>query len=137
MVNLLSIFAITDALEKKCTLGHDFLGLVPWYHYLNDGNFKDSAGNLTCDIHKFALVPKNSNSDVPLVLLAVVDDLLRIAGIVAVAFVIVGAFKYVASQGNPEDTAKAQSTIINALIGMAVAIIAVGIVSFLGKELGG
>jgi hypothetical protein len=69
-------------------------------------------------------------------LLAVVDDLLRIAGIVAVAFVLYGAFRYTASQGDPEQTGKAQSTIINALIGMAVATVAIAFISFLGDQIG-
>ncbi len=71
-----------------------------------------------------------------LILLAVIDDLLIIAGIVAVAFVVLGAFKYVASQGDPEKTASAQSTIMNSLIGTAIAITAAVFVNFLGQRLG-
>jgi hypothetical protein len=113
----------------SCQKGHDFLGLIPWYHYLPADRFEG------CDIKHFEVL--GSNSDIPLVLLAVVDDLLRIAAIVAVAFVIVGSIQLITSQGNPEDTGKAQSTIVNALIGLAVAIIAAAFVSFLGHKLGG
>ena len=88
-----------------------------------------------CSIKSFKFL--GSSSDMPLILLAVVDDLLRIAGIVAVGFVIYGAFQFIASQGNPEGTAKAQSTVINALLGLAVAIAAITFVSFLGDKLGG
>jgi hypothetical protein len=109
---------------------HDFLGLVPWYKYL--GSKLGRAPS--CDINNFTIL--GSHSDIPLVLAAVIDDLLRIAGLVAVAFVIVGAVQYITSQGNPEDTAKAQTTIINALIGMAVAVVAVAFVSYLGNQLG-
>jgi hypothetical protein len=69
------------------------------------------------------------------VLLAVVDSLLRVAGIVAVAFVLVGAFRYISSSGNPEETARAQSTIINALIGVAIAVVSIAFVVFLGNQL--
>ncbi|GAC1500695.1 MAG: hypothetical protein NVS1B10_04460 [Candidatus Saccharimonadales bacterium] len=125
MINIpFTIFA-TDSCQKA-----DFFGLVPWYHYLKLST--------TCEISHFKLLPGGGQqSDIPLVLLAIVDDLLRIAGIVAVAFVLIGAAKYVSSEGNPEKTASAQSTIINALIGAAVSIVAVGIVSFLGSQLGG
>ena len=75
-------------------------------------------------------------SDLPLVLLAVVDDLLRIAGLVAVVFVIVGGIQYTTSQGNPDATAKAQSTVLNALIGLVIALFAVAFVTYLGKALG-
>ncbi len=124
-----SIFSLFGAAECN---SNGFFGLVPWYHYIND-----KAHFSGCDLNTFTLLPRGGkSSDVPLVLLAVVDDLLRIAGIVAVAFVMIGAFKYVASQGNPEDTASAQSTIINALIGLVISIVAVAFVSFLGNQLG-
>jgi Type IV secretion system pilin len=114
---------------------HDFLGLVPWYHYLTLTPSTDAAGHAYCDIG-FTVLSGNS-SDIPLVILAVVDDLLRIAGIVAVAFIIYGAIQYIASQGNPEQTARAQSTVINALIGMAIAIVSIATVSYIGSSLGG
>lgn len=128
MINTpLSILAV-DACQKA----GDFFGLVPWYHYLKPSSFNG------CDIKTFTLLPgSGQTSDVPLVLMAVIDDLLRIAGMVAIAFVIVGAFRYVTSQGNPEQTAQAQSTIINALIGTAIAVVSVVFVSFLGSQLGG
>lgn len=114
---------------KTCSSG-DFLGFVSWYHYLD----RTADG---CDIQTFQFFPDgNTPSDVPLILIAVIDDLLRLAGIIAVAFVLVGAIQYITSQGNPEDTGKAQSTIMNALIGLAVAVVAVAFVSFLGNKLG-
>lgn len=111
--------------------GGDFLGLKSWYYYLPASDFDG------CNIRNFNFLPNGGPTDIPLVLLAVVDDLLRIVGLVAVAFVIIGAFKYVASQGDPESTARAQSTIINALLGMAIAIVATVFVDFLGRRLGG
>jgi hypothetical protein len=51
--------------------------------------------------------------------------------------VIYAGFKYITSQGSPNETAQAQSTIIYALIGLAIAIIAVPTVSYLGDHLGG
>ena len=51
---------------------------------------------------------------------------------VAVAFVIYGGFKYVTSQGEPEAYKSAQQTIINALIGIALAVLAVTIVNVIG-----
>ena len=124
--------------DAACKKG-DFLGLVPWWHYLPTGDFGGTTGTDNgCNIRSFHFLTEGSgHPDLPLVLLAVVDDLLRIAGVVAVAFVIYGAFQYVASQGNPEQTARAQSTIINALIGTAVAITAAVFVNFLGQTLGG
>jgi hypothetical protein len=107
-----------------------FFGLIPWYQYLKL--------NSTCDVTNFNLLPSGgASSDVPLILLAVVDDLLRLAGLVAFAYLIVGAIQYITSQGSPDATAKAQSTIVNALVGLAIALVAVVFVSFIGNKLGG
>lgn len=136
MINLITLFSskisLFAAYAGDAACNHsNFLGLIPWYHYLPPGDFDG------CTIKDFNFLPPGGQSDIPLILLAVVDDLLRIAGVVAVAFVVIGAFKYVASQGDPEGTAKAQSTIINALLGTAIAIAATLFVDFLGRQLGG
>jgi hypothetical protein len=118
---------------------HSFLGLKPWYQYI--GKEMDSSScNVKC-FNVFTTDEANdcgqTSSDVPLVLLAVVDDLLRVAALVALAFILMGSFKYVGSQGSPDGTKQAQDTIINALIGLALALTAVAIVSFIGNKLGG
>ncbi|HEY5442185.1 MAG TPA: hypothetical protein VIJ68_01455 [Candidatus Saccharimonadales bacterium] len=131
MLQQLLLFATPYAAQSGCE--KQFFGLTPWYAYLPASDFQG------CDIHDFTFFPTSSTSlgDVPLVLLAVVDDLLRIAGIVAVGFVVYGAVQYIASQGSPDATSKAQSTIINALLGLAIAVLATAFVAFLGNKLGG
>lgn len=57
-----------------------------------------------------------------------------IAGAVAVLMVVIGAFQYVISTGDPQKTAKAKNTILYALIGVAVAVSAQVIVSFVLDE---
>lgn len=113
--------------------GGSFFGLRSWFYYLGDQNgdrFDDG-----CNLRYFTLLPDGTNrSDIPLVLLAIVDDLLRIAAFVAIAYVIVGAFQYVVSQGSPDKTSQAQATIINALIGLAIALISVAFVTFVGTK---
>lgn len=118
--------------NHACRTEPRFFGLVPWYHYLNVA--ADSKGQ--CYIKDFKFLGNGIDSGIPLILLAIVDDLLRIAGMVAVGFVIYGAIQYITSQGEPEKTAKAQGTILNALIGLAIALVAVTVVSFLGAKIG-
>ncbi len=119
---VLNYFAAAPGCEKK------FLGLNTWYHYLKTNPPPD------CSIKQFNVLPNGTPSDIPLVLLAVVDDLLRIAGLLAVMFVIYGGILYVTSQGNPDQTSKAQSTILNALGGFALSLIAIAFVSFIGSK---
>lgn len=122
----------------------DFFGLEPWYQYLGTELNPDGSCSFKCfnvfDQGSGVGEPKNTcgqtKSDIPLILLAVIDDLLRIAGLAAVAFVIYGAYEYVGSQGNSEVTAKAQSMILNALVGLAIATVAVVVVNFIGNNLG-
>lgn len=127
-----------------------FFGLIPWYQYLNispDPNLPAPAATASdpnpsppCTV-SFNLAGnggKISNlNEIWLVGLAVFDDLLRVAGMVAVVFVIYGGVRYITSQGEPEATKAAQGTIINALIGLAIAIVAATTVAFIGSSLGG
>lgn len=108
-----------------------FLGLEAWFHFLPASDF-DS--NCAINVNFNAL---GNNSGFLLIGLAILDDLIRIAGLVAVGYVIWGGIQYVTSQGAPDMTKKAQHTIINALIGVAVAIIAAPIVAFVGNRLAG
>ncbi|MCA9324603.1 hypothetical protein KDA23_00855 [Candidatus Saccharibacteria bacterium] len=115
-----------------CNAG-GFFGLKPWYAYLDYG-VDPVTGQ--CGVLNFNLLPGGGNaSDVPLILLAIVDDLIRVVGLISVAFVIYGGIQYATSQGTPEATSKAQSTIINALIGLALSVVAVAIIAFLANTL--
>lgn len=53
-----------------------------------------------------------------------------VLGSVALLMVMIGAFKYVISQGEPQATKSAKNTIMYAFIGLVVALSAWGIVSF-------
>lgn len=125
MLNIFHILAAANTCSSS-----SFFGLRTWWYYLPQGDFSSDCKS----IDHFQLL---KSSQIPLVGLAIVDDLLRIAGIVAVAFVIYGGIQYIASQGNPDNTSRAQSTILNALIGLAVAIVATAFVTYLGDKLGG
>ena len=54
----------------------------------------------------------------------------------AVIFLIVAGFFFITSGGNPEGVTKARQMLINALIGVAVALLAKGLVSVIGSLLG-
>lgn len=123
--------------------GKSFLGLPPWYKYLDVGprtvqveNQKVGSYTDPCAING----PSDNgqflfDKAIPRVILAVIDIMLRIAGMVTVAFVIYGGFRYMTSQGEPDALKQAQGTIINALIGLAIAVLSVSIVSFVGGNL--
>ena len=101
-----------------------FFGLPTWYKYLEVGD--------NCAVK---LDFRNKPNQIWLIALAIADILLWIAGFVAVLFVIYGGYKYITSQFDPEGTKNARDTILNALIGLAVAVLAAAIVNFVGRNL--
>jgi hypothetical protein len=98
----------------------EFFGFPTWYKYL------DLQG-CQPQIH--------SVSDIWLIVAAIIEICLRIAAIVAVIFIIYGGFGYTTSQGDPEGTGKAKGTLVNALIGLAIAVTAAAVVSFIAKSI--
>lgn len=106
----------------KETLG--FLGFPTWYKYLDVG-----FGTDECNIN-FNLL-----TDLPKVLLAVFEIVLRVGGLLAVFFVLFGGVQYILSQGEPDKTKGARTTIVNAIIGLVITMSAVAIVNVIGKNL--
>ena len=97
-----------------------FLGFPTWQQYLDHLGGQPRINGLT---------------DIWLVVAAVIEILLRVAAIVAVAFIIYGGFSYTTSQGDPEATGRAKGTLVNALVGLAVAVMAAAVVSFIAKSI--
>ena len=64
------------------------------------------------------------------------EIMLRMSGLVAVVMIFWGAYKFILSQGNPDSAAGARKTVINAVVGLVIIIIASGVVSFIGSRLG-
>ncbi len=124
---------VSAAVDAKCDTSSSFLGFPTWYKYLDLG----AKGEDPCAI--IGPIGDDKGIDVakaaPRIGLAIIEILLRISGMVAVAFIIYGGFRYLTSQGEPEAYKMAQKTIINALVGLVIAILAVTIVSFVGASL--
>ena len=108
-----------------CTSSDWLLSFPTWYEYL--GNDMDS----TCQITTF-----NFPFDFLLIGLAIIDILLRLAGVLAAIYVLYGGFQYLTSQGEPDKIQTARQTILNSLIGLAIALVASATVAFIGHQLG-
>lgn len=55
---------------------------------------------------------------------------IRIIAVLSVLFIVIGGVRYVLSQGDPSAITKAKSTIVYAVIGLVIAILAQAIVVF-------
>jgi hypothetical protein len=57
------------------------------------------------------------------------------AGVIAVAYLIVGGYQYITSQGNPDATATAKGTIVNSIIGLIIILASYLIIRFALEQL--
>lgn len=101
-----------------------FLDFPTWYKYL-DPEFVDGECKLN------VAIPES----LPKILLAVFEILLRVAGILAVVFVVVGGFQYLITTGEPDKAKGARTTIINALVGLVIAMLATAVVNLIGNNI--
>jgi hypothetical protein len=110
----------------RCEPKAAFFGFPTWYKYLN-GNKSDEGltGKSICT----PVIKKIG--DVWLILAAVIEILLRAAMLAAVIMVAFGGVKYITSQAQPDHTKAALNTIVNALIGLVIAVAATAMTSFL------
>lgn len=114
----LTFLTVFGAAQAGCV--KTFLGIPPWYKYLD----VKTANNCSPQL--------NSINDIWLIGLAMIEILTRIAVLVAIGFVVYGGIKYSASRGNADKVNSAKSTLIDALTGLIIAIVATAVVSFAG-----
>lgn len=121
VAKLSMFFAVAPA---TCNLPKRFFFFIPpWWEYL-DGT-KDGLGQCVPDF--------TFPSDILPVGLAIVDMLLRVAGLIAIVSIIIAGVQYITAGGAIEKTASARKRIYNALIGLAIVAIASGFVAFIGN----
>ena len=66
----------------------------------------------------------------------VIRLMLLFAGAIAVVFVIIGGYQYIASGGNEETAEKGKKTLINAIIGIVVIVLAYAIINVIVNLVG-
>ena len=123
--------------SNTCTVkGGSFFGFPTWYKYLQgepvsvvDNPTGASPTPVTTCSPKFTGL-----SDTWLILAAVVDMLLYVAGLGSVIMIIFGGVRYTTSMGNPDATAQAKNTIIYSVIGLVIAITASFLVTFIATS---
>lgn len=108
------VFAATNSCAKP------FLGLVPWYNSL--------PMDADCNIET------PSESEIPgyatKIILNILVDLSMLVGYITVVFVAWGGYLYMFSRGEPSRAERGKTTIISALIGLLIAVLANVIMRF-------
>ena len=111
-----------------CNLPGRVMGIPTWYRYF-DGDDKTGKCSPVVDFSG------DLSGSIVAILLAIFDIILFIAGLVAIAFIIFGAFQYMLAQGSPENSKKARDTILNALIGLTIVVFSSVVVGFFGSNI--
>lgn len=123
------------ATNDPCTLpNHSFFFFIPsWWEFLQPR--VDELGHCAVTLNdasgKFQL------GSIWGIGLAVLDMLLRIGGFAAVISIIIAGIQYITSSGSPDNATNARKRLTNSLIGLAIVLIASGVVAFIGNSLGG
>ena len=112
-----------------------FLTLPAWYEGYTDGNCKftgppsDQSGGSVSEEGLKQFIWK--------IALNIIEIILQLIAYIAVAFVIYGGFLYMTSSGSPERASQGLKTIINASVGLAIAVGAVAITNLIWAIVGG
>lgn len=133
---MLSSFAVTIIMPLAifggivhavpCQPGGSLLGLPTWYKYLDGQRVMDESTGIEICQPVFA-----GANDIWKVVASVLETLLRVGSLIAIGFVVFGGVTYITSQGSPDKTKQALQTIISALVGLVISIIAAALVGFI------
>ncbi len=120
-----------------CTTNFDktLLGLPTWYKYLDGEEVEQRDGRMVCQPRIESQDGEFPKKSILLIGAAILDILIRLAGLAAFFYLIYGGFMYLTSSGNSEQVKKAGSTLLNAAIGLAIAISATTLVNFFANRL--
>ena len=124
------------------------LGIPAWYKYLpGEGvqqiNKDGTPGDVVCQpTIKTVTSASGEEEKIPinnilLVVAAIIEILIRIAGLAAFIYLIYGGFMYLTSSGDADQVGKAGATLLNAAIGLGIAISATAIVNFFADRFKG
>ena len=103
----------------------------PWWEYM-PGQY-DSLNQ--CSPSLYGAQGQFQLDNIWLIGLAVVDILLRAAGLVAVISIMVAGAQSQFTSGNPEKAAAARKRLYNSLIGLGIVVVATAAVTFIGNQL--
>jgi hypothetical protein len=116
------MMSVITNFAAACPAPSTFLNFPTWYQYLSCEN--DPMGQPTPVIGDI--------NDIWAIGLAIIDILLRLAGMALVGYILYGGFQYMTSQGEADRTAAAKNILLNAVIGLVIVMIAAGLVGFVG-----
>ncbi|RYD94777.1 MAG: hypothetical protein EOP54_16910 [Sphingobacteriales bacterium] len=107
--------------------GGSFLSFPRWYDGLCKGSGQIKSPGEMGGLGNFIWT----------IVLNIVEMMLYLVGLISLAFIIWGGFKYMISGDNASGTASARKTILNAVIGLVLSIMSFAIVNAVVASIGG
>ena len=121
---------ILDPVKKECVPNPCPPGQEP-----RDPGQSFNAATNPCKIINPAKGQLVDTDNFPQLLSDIIKILLSFAGVIGVIFLILGGYRYIASQGNEEGMEKAKKTIMGALIGIVLIILSFAVVAIINNLL--
>ena len=103
-----------------------FLTFPAWYNGLTNGD---------CNIVSPDSLPNGLTSFILMIATNMIEIVFQAVAYIAVGYILWGGFKYVTSYGESSEIVLARQRILNAIIGLVVAMLAVGIVKYVGSQI--
>jgi hypothetical protein len=116
----------TTALAADCNKG--FLGFPAWYDGLADE--ADSCNIMSPNDARVG----GLSSFIWRIVLNIIEIVLGLLGYISAGFILYGGFLFIASNGKPESAAKGRKTMLDAIIGLVIAMGSIAIVSFIADK---
>ena len=126
MFNVITRFAA----GTPCSPKGSFFGLPTWYKYLEGQTVKPELFGTNSAVDQ-CVVKIKAISDVWLIVSAIIEILLRLAALGAIAMIVYAGIMFITSEGQPDKVKQATGIALNAAIGLAIAIGSAATISFI------
>lgn len=121
------VFSDNFVSADECADKGKILTLKPWYSGLTDSS---------CNIKSPSDGVDAQANFVWKIVLNIVDDMFQIVGYIVTGYIMYGGFLMMSSVGSPEKAARAQKTVLSAVIGLVVTIAAIAVVNLISSRIG-
>lgn len=128
MLGIIGTLNLAVAPSVSAACNDRILTFPAWYRGLQDGSCNLKTPTQDRD-------GTSMRTFITRIILNIIDILMQLVAYASIVFIIVGGFRYLTSAGAADQMSAAKSTILHAIIGLIIALLAVAIVNLVGASL--